>query len=46
MGTMNDIPFMFLMMLLAFAVPLFLALWRYWSKVRTRAIASGDSPRA
>ena len=36
---MNDIPFMFLMMMLVWAVPLSLALWRYWSKLRTRAIA-------
>jgi DnaJ-like protein len=39
MEIMNDIAFMFLMMMLGFGVPLSLALWRYWSKVRTRALA-------
>src|SRR5260370_25475175 len=42
---MSDIPFMFLMMMVVFAVPLFFALWRNWSARRLRAIALpyGDS---
>src|SRR5258708_25839812 len=35
---MSDIPFMFLMMMVVFAVPLFFALWRNWSARRLRAI--------